>query len=674
VEGRLSERSFRRDYQRRLSAARRRHELRARKTAVAAVAVGAFALAAPATSSAANLVVGSGADTTGAVDCATPTNTDCTLRQAILDANANAEDDTITFASSITGTITLTSGPLVVNSVGPTYHGLTITGPGSGTLAVSGNDASSVLEVERTGYDPGLTITGLTLTHGDGTYGGALYTDLSSNVTLDHDAVTTSTASGDVVSTGPFSSNVAGGGITNVGTMAITNTTISGNDSATGTGGSTYGGGGIDNIGRLTVDASTISGNTADQFGGGIFQGASKYPSSLDISNSTILDNSAQYAGGGIAAFNKPIYGSSRNSITNTTIVGNGAYAGGGFGGKYVNAAEHWTISHSTFTGNGSFYGGGINLGIVTGSFDLVDSTISGNEAQVGGGVNMFENASKYQDSSQFNNSTIASNYANDTGGGIYLGNTYGPSSPPNTVFPVPLFSTIVADNQQNGPDNDLEVNDPSRDGFGLSFSLVEAPGNATITQTPAGSSILGVDPQLGALGDNGGPTLTQLPAITSPVVDKGSAPGSLTTDQRGQPRTVDTSCANASDGTDIGSVELAAGPPPPPPGPTPAGGGSAGTKVHGIKKKHKKRKHVLRTKKKSVKIHVTFSSGNPAVTFRCSVDGGPAVPCTSPFSPKVSSAPGKGKVHTVTITTVDSSGNVVGKPRTVRFRIIRED
>jgi len=150
-------------------------------------------------------------------------------------------------------------------------------------------------------------------------------------------------------------------------------------------------------------------------------------------------------------------------------------------------------------------------------------------------------------------------------------------------------------------------------------------------------------------------------------VVDKGSAPGNLTTDQRGDPRTVDTSPANADNGTDIGSVELATGPPPPP------SGGAAGTKVHGIKKKHKKRKHVLRTKKKSVKIHVTFSSSTPGVTFRCSVDGGSAAPCTSPFSPSVSSAPGAGKIHTVTITAVDSAGNVVGTPRTIRFRIIRE-
>jgi hypothetical protein len=661
----LSERSFRRDHQRRLNAAKRRHQIKARKTAAAAVAVGAFALAAPASSSAANLVVGSSADTTGAVDCATPTNTDCTLRQAILDANANTADDTITFDSSITGTITLTGGPLVVDSSGPTYYGLTITGPGAATLAISGNDSSNVFHVKHTNSSPGLTISGLTLTHGSGTYAGALLSEKYSTVKLDHVAVTTSTATGATDTSGPFDVSLAGGGIANRGTMTITNSLISGNHSTTGSNpsGSYYGGAGINNVGPLTVDSSTITGNISDHYGGGIFHGQTKYPSTLDVSNSTISNNDASDAGGGIASFNKVLFGSSHNSVVNTTISGNGAYFGGGFAGKYVSSAEHWTISHSTLSNNNAYAGGGIHLGVVSGSFELLDSTVSGNDAAFGGGVNLDRSAAKYQNATQFNNSTIASNYGYFAGGGIYLGNVYGPN-PSNTV-PIPLFSTIVADNTNQTSKNDLAVGNPSRDAFDLSFGLVEAPTNATISQTPSGSSIFGVDPQLGALGSNGGPTQTKLPAVTSPVVDQGSAPGNLLTDQRGDPRTVDTSPANANDGTDIGAVELATGPPLP-------SGGSAGTKVHGIKKKHKKRKHVLRTKNKHVKIHVTFSSGNPGVTFQCSVDGGPAVPCTSPFSPSVSSAPGKGKIHTVTITAVDSAGNAVGKPRTIRFRIIR--
>lgn len=55
---------------------------------------------------------------------------------------------------------------------------------------------------------------------------------------------------------------------------------------------------------------------------------------------------------------------------------------------------------------------------------------------------------------------------------------------------------------------------------------------------------------QLGALADNGGRTLTQLPADSSPLVDAVTAPGSLTVDQRGLARPVGAAA-------DIGAVEL---------------------------------------------------------------------------------------------------------------------
>src|SRR5436190_2923443 len=58
------------------------------------------------------------------------------LRQAVLDA---VPGDTIVFA--VTGTITLTTGEIVVNK------NLTITGPGSSVLAVSGNNASRILSI-----------------------------------------------------------------------------------------------------------------------------------------------------------------------------------------------------------------------------------------------------------------------------------------------------------------------------------------------------------------------------------------------------------------------------------------------------------------------------------------------------------------------------------------------
>src|SRR5262249_35005295 len=66
-------------------------------------------------------------------------------------------DDTIDFAPKLSGTITLTSGELLVN------NSVTINGPGAGKLSISGNDASRVFDIAA-GFD--VTISSLTITHG----------------------------------------------------------------------------------------------------------------------------------------------------------------------------------------------------------------------------------------------------------------------------------------------------------------------------------------------------------------------------------------------------------------------------------------------------------------------------------------------------------------------------
>src|SRR5216683_7870947 len=63
------------------------------------------------------------------------------LRQAIVDANANPGANTIRFAPRLHGAITLTSGQLSIT------NDLTIDGPGASALTVSGNDASRVFDI-----------------------------------------------------------------------------------------------------------------------------------------------------------------------------------------------------------------------------------------------------------------------------------------------------------------------------------------------------------------------------------------------------------------------------------------------------------------------------------------------------------------------------------------------
>jgi Ca2+-binding RTX toxin-like protein len=158
-------------------------------------------------------------------------------------------------------------------------------------------------------------------------------------------------------------------------------------------------------------------------------------------------------------------------------------------------------------------------------------------------------------------NSTIIGNVASGSGGGIQAYLFDQPGGPGDILK---LSSTIVANNTApEEPDlGDTDITDPEKGSFELGFSLIENTGDATITQSPAGSNLLGVDPALGPLADNGGPTQTHAPSFTSPVIDKGIGNG-LPADQRGSVRTFDAvNFANAAggDGTDIGSVELLPG------------------------------------------------------------------------------------------------------------------
>jgi hypothetical protein len=686
----MSERSFRRDRERRIAAEQRRDAVRARKAAAAAALTGAFVLAAPAVSSAATFTVTQNND--GAIGSTTclPGDTvgPCNLRDAIDAAGNAAGADDIVFAAGISGdTITLTNGPLYVSDTDP----LTITGgPTPDSIYIDGDQASMVFDIDGTAYSSsggGLTLSGLTVQNGEDDPTGGIFVE-SGDVVLTNSTVTGNTAHGAQVDKYSFA---GGGGITNLGTLVVDNSDVSDNGSAVDNSNSypVFGGGGINNLRDLTVTHSTITGNYASELGGGIFTGFSNYPASTKVSDSLIYDNFS-YDGGGVSSSSfigegvgtvQGDLGSQRTTLTNSTISGNHAvFQGGGVGVKYLGGSARWKIDHSTVSGNETYLGngGGLSLGYPccgpfsipnSGSMDVVDSTISGNYADnYGGGVVVQNNAMKYADTLHINNSTIASNVARDAGGGIYQEYTDGTG-----YFGVSLLSTIVGDNTLgDGTPDDLDqgadFSSPGTTPFDLSFSLVEQPGDSLLNQNPAGSNLIGVDPQLGALANNGGPTETHLPSINSPVVDKGSAPGDLTTDQRGDPRTVDTSPANAHDGTDIGSVELPAGPPGPPPT------GSGEVKVGTLKKKHKKRRRVLRTKNALAKVRITFKSSSLGVTFQCSVDGGSFASCTSPFVTRLSSGPGKGKNHNIAIKQVDSAGNQVGNVRVFRFRVVLKD
>jgi hypothetical protein len=301
--------------------------------------------------------------------------------------------------------------------------------------------------------------------------------------------------------------------------ITLSGVTITGGDSD-GSVGTNRGGGVYNRDASLTLSDVVISGNHADDDGGGIYSG---FGGSLTVVNSTVSGNTAS-DGTDPNAYGGGILSAGPTVIRNSTISGN--ISGGDGGGIYVEGGPYpLTIENSTIANNASTANGGDDEGGATwnytGTTEIKSSTITGN--RVGG--------------------------TRGLGGGVYAGGQ------PTTR--VSIQNTILANNTGT-KGNDLYL----VDGGQVGFSLIKDPANSTqppASLTATGPNIFGVDPQLGPLANNGGPTQTQALSATSPAVDKGASLG-LTSDQRGVLRPIDfPSIANVAggNGADIGAFEL---------------------------------------------------------------------------------------------------------------------
>ena len=183
-----------------------------------------------------------------------------------------------------------------------------------------------------------------------------------------------------------------------------------------------------------------------------------------------------------------------------------------------------------TLSKNATGRGGGVF--IQSGTASIVNSTIAFNKASSDGGGLMILGGTV-----TVHNSTLAKNSSKGAGGGLENA----------SVNALEIISTIIAGNSAH-TDADIigKIN--------ASFDLIQHVTAGTVFATDT-SNIKNMDPLLGALGLHGGTTPTMLPSIKaakpSPVIDQGSNPDALMTDQRGDPRMVGA-------GIDIGAVEVA--------------------------------------------------------------------------------------------------------------------
>ncbi len=325
----------------------------------------------------------------------------------------------------------------------------------------------------------------------------------------------------------------SGGGIYNSGTMQLSKCVVSGNICPRGVdgvtpagdnGSSSYGGyggsgGGIFNFGRLRINASAIYANRAGDGGdadGGIFGSG----------------GGAGGEGGGI--LNQGIL-TVNDSTISSNFTGNGGNGGPGsdfpgIGGQSGNGGGVFNIATATFTG----------------------CTIVLNQTGNGGNGG---NPTTATNSSGHQNLPGTGGWAGD-GGGIY-GLTPG----------VTIRNTLLALNTTgiSGPGG---YGGLGPDGSGSiasgGFNLIGIGFGSETNSDMVGTQDSPIDPLIGPLQMNGGPTPTHALLDGSPAIDQGKS-FKMTQDQRGKHRRVDLPAvpnAAGGDGTDIGAFEISLPPP----------------------------------------------------------------------------------------------------------------
>lgn len=455
---------------------------------------------------------------------------------------------------------------------------LTVTDSSFAANASSGDGAGIIVA------GPGnLTVTNTTfMSNFASGIGGGIYSSVSGTVSLTNVTASHNSAAngGGIVGTG-FTSFTAsgctadgnlavssGGGLIAIstGNVSISNTTVTNNASPGYAGGyvvgdmvqvsggefsdnvatGSYGGLSATGNSGVTIDGTAFRRNAGGVGpGGGLF--ATVSAGNVTLSNIEASDNSAA-AGGGI-------FVTATGGVTASHIraLRNGSGTGPG-GGIFVTASTTVSVTDSTVADNVS---GSLAAGLfatASGALSLQGSTVSGNHAAgpgMGGGAYLVAGAPGV-----VTNSTFSGNVADVQAGGLFAGGTLtirnvtfaGNDAPTGkSIFnggaTVTVVSTILGD-AAGSHCGGAPVTSGGNN--------IDSDGSCAL----AGGGDQNVDPQLGPLADNGGPTLTHQPSPTSPALDAGGATGCPATDQRGQTRPLDGN----GDGTavcDVGAVEF---------------------------------------------------------------------------------------------------------------------
>lgn len=335
---------------------------------------------------------------------------DCSLREAIIAANAGDADTivipagTYTFTRAGDGENSASTGDLDLTDSDTTI----IQGAGSGLTIIDADDLDRVFDM-RSGSSA--EFHDLTMQNGntEDEVGGGFYM-LSSTVVMDNVIIQNNEI------TDVFEFSQGAGIFCSGGSLTMTNSTISGNSSedaifgaglyvsqecdidisqTTISGNSTpHVGGGIyvtlDTDQTKEIDEVTFTNNSADSGGGGMYVAGGTTSLALNLTNSVFDANSSTVAGGGI-------YALGRLDATNLTLHENTTTGSGG--GIYLPNQTYVdvVISHSTIVQNesdsdddGTGTGGGIAIGGTSVDLTINGTIIAANSSNSANGPDCF--------------------------------------------------------------------------------------------------------------------------------------------------------------------------------------------------------------------------------------------------------------------------------------------
>ncbi len=339
------------------------------------------------------------------------------------------------------------------------------------------------------------------------------------------------------------------------GFVSIALSTLDGN-TATGNAGAVFN----DDVGQVLIDRSTFSSNVSTADGGGFYNNSELNSSPLSPASSQLVGNITA-AGGSLTLLDASQFPSqggfliqiATETLLVTRVSGNTFQVVRGIHG--TNPALHnngdsvslvdrpaaaAVITSSTFESNEANRGGAIfNRGF--GSLNVQNSTLSSNTATLNaGGLANFGTVSMLNATIHLNDAPAAAGIAS---------NLFANAAEDSPLAKVNLQNTIVA-----GGVTSADLGGTADSNFGdLGHNLIEDMGTVTLFGLVGSTNILGQNPQLDVLQDNGGPTFTHALLFGSLARDSGDNVGTTAGDQRGFTRIFD------GDGNGIATVDIGA-------------------------------------------------------------------------------------------------------------------